>query len=76
MRFDQLLHDIRHGLRLFARSPGFTAIAVLSIACGTGANVAMAMFSTADALLLRQGLAPAWVGLAGGLALSVATART
>src|SRR5216117_3250435 len=43
--------DLRHGLRLFAKSPGFTAIAVISIAFGTGANVAI--FSAADALLLR-----------------------
>ena len=51
LSLERLWHDIRHGCRLFARSPGFTAIAVLSIACGTGANVAM--FSAADALLLR-----------------------
>ena len=51
MRLDHLLHDVRHGFRLFSKSPAFAAVAVLSIACGTGANVAM--FSTADALLLR-----------------------
>ena len=43
--------DVRHGARVFAKHPGFTAIAVISIAFGTGANVAM--FSLADALLLR-----------------------
>jgi putative ABC transport system permease protein len=43
--------DVRHGIRLFAKSPGFTVIAVLSIAFGTGANVAV--FSLADTLLLR-----------------------
>src|SRR5688572_19519890 len=48
---ERLWSDLRHGGRVFARSPGFVAIAVLSIACGTGANVAM--FSAADALLLR-----------------------
>ena len=48
---ERVWHDVRYGCRVFARSPGFTAIAVLSIACGTGANVAM--FSVADALLLR-----------------------
>src|SRR5688572_22787914 len=54
--FERLLQDVRHGARVFARSPGFTAIAVLSIACGTGANVAM--FSLADALLLRPSPVP------------------
>jgi predicted permease len=44
-------HDVRHGVRVFVRSPGFTIIAVISIAFGTGANVAM--FSLADNLLLR-----------------------
>ena len=48
---DHAWHDLTHAVRLFAKSPGFTAIAVLSIACGTGANVAM--FSAADAMLLR-----------------------
>src|SRR3954466_7135091 len=48
MRF---LHDLRHGLRACARTPALTAICVLSIAFGTGANVAI--FSMADALLLR-----------------------
>jgi putative ABC transport system permease protein len=47
----RLWQDLRHGCRLFVKTPGFTAIAVISIACGTGANVAM--FSTVDALLLR-----------------------
>jgi hypothetical protein len=47
--FERFWQDLRHGVRLFAKSPGFTAIAILSIACGTGANVAM--FSVADALM-------------------------
>ncbi len=49
--FEMLLRDIRHGLRMFAANPSFTLTAILSLAFGTGANVAM--FSAADALLLR-----------------------
>src|SRR5437867_12055770 len=48
---DRTLRDVRHACRVFAKNPGFTAIAVISIAFGTGANVAI--FSAADALLLR-----------------------
>jgi putative ABC transport system permease protein len=48
---DNVWQDVRHGARLLLKNPGFTAIAVLSIAFGTGANVAM--FSATDALLLR-----------------------
>ena len=46
-----LWQDLRHGCRMFAKNPSFTLAAVLSIALGAGANVAM--FSAADALLLR-----------------------
>ncbi len=46
-----LWRDVRHAARVFVKNPGFTAIAVISIAFGTGANVAV--FSLADALLLR-----------------------
>src|ERR1700733_1199543 len=46
-----LWQDLRHGCRMFAKNPGFTLAAVLSIALGAGANVAM--FSAADGLLLR-----------------------
>jgi len=48
---EQRWQDLRHGVRLLVKAPGFTAIAVVSIACGTGANVAI--FSAVDALLLR-----------------------
>src|SRR5262249_56671394 len=43
--------DARHARRGFARSPGFTATALLSLAIGIGANAAL--FSVASALLLR-----------------------
>jgi putative ABC transport system permease protein len=48
---ERLWQDVRYGARLFAGSPGFSAIAVLSLAIGIGANTAI--FSFADALLLR-----------------------
>ena len=51
LHLERVWQDVRHGARVFARNPGLTAIAVLSIACGTGANVAM--FSAADVMLLR-----------------------
>ena len=48
---ERIWQDLRHGWRVFAKTPGFTAIAVISIALGTGANVAV--FGAADALILR-----------------------
>ncbi len=48
---ETLWRDVRHGVRMFAQKPGFALTAVISLALGTGANVAM--FSVADALLLR-----------------------
>ena len=48
---ERLWQDVRYGCRMLAANPGFTLVAVSSLALGIGANCAA--FSWADALLLR-----------------------
>jgi predicted permease len=52
LSIDSLFADLRYGLRMLGKTPGFTLIALTILALGTGSNIAV--FSLIDALLLRS----------------------